>query len=155
MTNDERSPKSECRNGTGALFSAFGFRHSFVIRHSSFGIIATLGWSLSSTSPEPASNLRRIMENPPHPRRQVAKSGLVASGVCGFACHIADENPRNLLRMAAGQCAVDFRIALAGISYQNEAALGETHQQWLDDNRLVLLGAFKEREEALVLLAKV
>jgi len=38
MTNDEGMTKHECRMISAVPFSDCGFRHSFVIRHSSFVI---------------------------------------------------------------------------------------------------------------------
>src|SRR6266513_1642194 len=33
MSNDERTPNDPMTKGPGALFTRFGFRHSFVLRH--------------------------------------------------------------------------------------------------------------------------
>ena len=38
MTNDEGSPNAQMTGGEWSFLRALGFRHSFVIRHSSFGI---------------------------------------------------------------------------------------------------------------------
>jgi hypothetical protein len=42
MTNDEGSPNAQMTKGEWSFLGVLGFRHSFVIRHSSFHFVAII-----------------------------------------------------------------------------------------------------------------
>src|SRR6266705_7094487 len=60
MTNDETSSNAQMTNGLGRASSSFGFRHSFVIRHSSF--VISLAFTLSLFA-EPVPSAKDILDS--------------------------------------------------------------------------------------------
>src|SRR5690242_8564014 len=60
-------------------------------------------------------DLYRFFEHSPAIARQIGKGGLVPLPMRQIGRDAADENSLDLLWMLAGDCAIDFRVALARI----------------------------------------
>ena len=81
-----------------------------------------------------------VLKDGPLIGREMFERLLPAGRFAAFSSDVANEYVDDLIRVIAGQLAVDFRILFTGISHQEESALGIAGEQRLNATDLVVVG---------------